>query len=130
MICSTRGKVKNNHQLIAKAKFYKGFSDPARLSILESLGGGALTVSEIVKKTNLNQSNVSNHLVCLKDCSIVTCEQRGKYIYYELRDKRIKHFLEYPESNLSDILESVFKCTQAALKNEKSCGCQKGTKNE
>jgi DNA-binding transcriptional ArsR family regulator len=130
MICYTRGKVKNNHQLVAKAKFYKGFSDPARLSILESLSGGALTVSEIVKKTGLNQSNVSNHLACLKDCAIVACDQQGKYIYYELRDKRIKHFLEYPESNFPDILESVFNCSQVALKNEKNCGCQKGNKDE
>ncbi len=110
--------MKTNKDLVARAKFYRGFSDPARLSIVETLIDGPLTVSDIVKKTKLNQSNVSNHLSCLRDCAIVKYVQTGKYVYYELRDERIKDFLLLPESTMPDILESVSECSQEVLDKE------------
>jgi ArsR family transcriptional regulator, cadmium/lead-responsive transcriptional repressor len=39
-----------------KAKLFRGFSDPSRLSILEALRSGSLTVGEIVEITGLTQS--------------------------------------------------------------------------
>src|SRR2546427_202742 len=48
-----------------KAKLFRGFSDTSRLSILEALRDGPLTVGALVEKTGLTQSNVSNHLRCL-----------------------------------------------------------------
>jgi DNA-binding transcriptional ArsR family regulator len=114
----------NEEKLSIKAKFYSGFADSTRLSILESLMGNPLTVTEIVKVTGLNQSNVSNHLICLKECSIVNCQKEGKYIRYSLRDDRIKDFLLLPERDFGDILESVSECAQTVL-IKRSCGCKK-----
>lgn len=51
-----------------KAKLFRGFGDPSRLSILDALRNGPLTVSELIEATGLSQSNVSNHLGCLRDC--------------------------------------------------------------
>jgi DNA-binding transcriptional ArsR family regulator len=68
----------NEEKLSLKAKFYRGFADSTRLSILESLMENPLTVTEIVEATGLSQSNVSNHLFCLKECSIVNCQKEGK----------------------------------------------------
>ena len=72
-----------------QAKLFRGFSDPSRLSILEALRAGPLTVGEIVEVTDLTQPNVSNHLACLRDCGLVTTEAAGRFIYYELSDKRV-----------------------------------------
>ncbi|HLB46964.1 MAG TPA: metalloregulator ArsR/SmtB family transcription factor, partial [Anaerolineales bacterium] len=60
-----------------QAKLFRGFGDPSRLSILDVLRGGPLTVSEIVETTGLSQSNASNHLGCLRDCGLVVAEQEG-----------------------------------------------------
>ena len=119
----------SKEKLLLKAKFYRGFADSTRLSILESLMDRPLTVTEIIKSTGLNQSNVSNHLTCLKECSIVTCQKEGKYIRYSLRDDRIKDFLLLPEKELVNILKSVSECSQTFV-NEGNCGCKKGKKVE
>jgi DNA-binding transcriptional ArsR family regulator len=66
-----------------QAKLFRGFADTSRLSILESICDGPLTVSEIVVATSLSQSNVSNHLGCLRDCGLVTATQQGRYVHYQ-----------------------------------------------
>lgn len=75
-----------------KAKLFRGFSDPTRLAILETLREGPLSVGEIVNTTALTQSNVSNHLSCLKDCGLVVSEKRGRYVHYgpQRRSRRFK----------------------------------------
>ncbi|MCL5103093.1 MAG: metalloregulator ArsR/SmtB family transcription factor [Armatimonadetes bacterium] len=104
--------VSSKHSIDLKSKLFRGYSDPARLSILEALRGESLSVSEIVELTGLNQSNVSNHLSCLKECSLVTCEQHGRYVYYRLSDPRINSMLVLAEDLLSDIGNRVYECTR------------------
>lgn len=66
------------------AKLCRGLSDPSRLSILEALRSGTLTVSEIVQATGMTQSNVSNHLGGLYDCGLVRRDQEGRFVRYRL----------------------------------------------
>jgi ArsR family transcriptional regulator, cadmium/lead-responsive transcriptional repressor len=65
-------------EVTLKAKLFRGFGDPSRLNILDALHVGPLTVSQIVETTGLTQSNVSNHLGCLKDCGLVVAEHSGR----------------------------------------------------
>lgn len=98
-----------------KAKLFRGFSDPSRLSILEALRETACTVSEIVTATGLSQSNVSNHLSCLRDCGLVVAEQSGRYVSYRLSDDRVEALIQLSESLLSDIARGVYECTRYNL---------------
>lgn len=95
-----------------KAKLFRGFADPSRLSILEALRAGPLSVSQIVEETELSQSNVSNHLSCLRDCGLVVSEQQGRYVYYQLSDERVEVFLQLAEELLADVARGVYECTQ------------------
>lgn len=105
-----------------KAKLFRGFSDTSRLAILECLQNGVVTVTEIVELTGLSQSNVSNHLACLKDCALVKGEQKGRYIYYSYTDKRIGGFLQLADSVLADLAKGFYECTRYAEKrNEEVC---------
>jgi DNA-binding transcriptional ArsR family regulator len=70
--------------LALKAKLFRGFSDPSRLSILEALRDDARSVGELVTATGLSQSNTSNHLACLLDCGLVEREQQGRRVIYRL----------------------------------------------
>lgn len=94
------------------AKLFRGFGDPSRLAILESLRDGPLTVGEIVQVTGLTQSNVSNHLACLRDCGLVLCEQNWRYITYYLSDDRVGELLMLAESLLQDVARGVYECTR------------------
>lgn len=94
------------------SKLFRGFADPSRLSILEALRKGALTVSEIVQATGLSQSNVSNHLGCLRDCGLVTAKPRGRYAYYELSDPRVEQLLRLADELLAEVAKGIYECTR------------------
>ncbi|MCA0454867.1 MAG: metalloregulator ArsR/SmtB family transcription factor [Chloroflexi bacterium] len=102
-------------ELELKAKLFRGFSDTSRLSILEALRDKPLNVGEIVQVTGLNQSNISNHLGCLRDCGLVTSEQQGRYTYYRLTDDRIDSLLRLAEELLSDVAKGVYQCTRYSV---------------
>jgi DNA-binding transcriptional ArsR family regulator len=101
-----------------KSKLFYGFSDPSRLSILEALRDGPLNVSEIVQRTALTQSNVSNHLSCLRDCGLVTREQQGRFVVYQISDPRVHTLLTLAEEVLSDIANEVDCCPRYTVPTE------------
>lgn len=105
-----------------QAKLFRGFGDPSRLAILESLRSGPLTVSEIVKATGLSQSNVSNHLGCLRDCGLVIAEQHWRHVIYHLSDDRVGDLLLLAASLLSDVARGVYECTRYNHKKESGHG--------
>ncbi|NOX61642.1 MAG: winged helix-turn-helix transcriptional regulator [Chloroflexi bacterium] len=95
-----------------KAKFFRGFGDPSRLRIIEALREGPRTVGEIVEITGLSQSNVSNHLACLRDCGLVVAERNGRFVSYQLSDERVTAILTLAESLLADAARGVYECTR------------------
>lgn len=105
----------------AMAKLCRGLSDPSRLSILEALRRGELSVSEVVEATGLNQSNVSNHLGCLRDCGLVRRDQEGRFVRYSLSDRRVETLLRVSEELLADTARGVFECTQLGCAEDGSC---------
>jgi ArsR family transcriptional regulator, cadmium/lead-responsive transcriptional repressor len=101
-----------------QAKLFRGFSDPSRLAILEALRGGSLTVSELVQITGLTQSNLSNHLSCLRDCGLVTVQPQGRYAFYSLSDARVEQLLRLADELLADVAKGVYECTRYSLPKE------------
>lgn len=95
-----------------KAKLFRGFSDMSRLSILEALCNGPLTVGVITEKTGLSRTNVSNHLRCLSDCDLVVARPQGRYTLYQLSDQRVAGLLELADELLRDIARGVYECTR------------------
>lgn len=106
----------NTKSIEIQAKLFRGFSDASRLSILELLRDGPRTVSEIVELTRLTQSNVSNHLACLRDCGLVTARPQGRYVYYELSDERVGQLLSLADELLADVARGVYECTRYSVK--------------
>lgn len=103
---------KNSTSTALKAKLFRGFSDQSRLSILEALKAGPLTVSDIVQTTGLSQSNISNHLGCLRDCGLVSVEQQGRFSLYSLSDERVAALLELAGDLLAEVARGVYECTR------------------
>ncbi|GAA6618758.1 ArsR/SmtB family transcription factor [Scytonema sp. NUACC26] len=93
-----------------KVKLFRGFSDHSRMSILNALRSRPLTVNEIVEATGLNQSNVSNHLGCLRCCDLVVRQQQGRFVYYQLSDERIAQLLDLADELLANVAKGVNSC--------------------
>lgn len=104
--------VANPTTLALQAKLFRGFADPSRLAILIALRNGARSVSDIVQATGLSQPNVSNHLGCLRDCGLVTASPQGRFVYYELSDRRVEQLLRLADELLADVAKGVYECTR------------------
>src|SRR5574342_81879 len=94
-----------------KAKLFRGFADPTRLAILESLLDGERSVGEIAEVTETSLANVSAHLACLSGCGLVQCEKRGKYVYYRLQERRVRDLMKIAEGILANVSRQVYECT-------------------
>ncbi|WP_238590687.1 ArsR/SmtB family transcription factor [Paenibacillus beijingensis] len=97
-------------QLNIKVKFIRGFGDKTRLQILEYIKDGEKTVSQIVDNVQASQSNISQHLGCLKDCGLIIGRQDGKYVYYSLRNEKVKILLSMFDEVFADVQTDVACC--------------------
>lgn len=74
------------------AKF-KALGHPVRFWIARELVDGRRCVHEFVEATGLDFSTISQHLAALKHGDIVTCEKRGKEVWYQLTCPCTRTFL-------------------------------------
>ena len=93
-----------------RAKLFRGLADPSRLGVLEALRDGPLTAGEIVARTKLSQPNASMHLKCLGECGLVTWERDGRFVRYEIADKRVVKLLDRTEDLLLQIGPLIAAC--------------------
>ena len=80
--------------LAAAERFFKVLGDDSRLRILQALGTGERSVSEILGRTRLPQTLASFHLRILREAGVVAAERRGPFIYYRLGDPSLLNLLE------------------------------------
>jgi DNA-binding transcriptional ArsR family regulator len=99
-----------SHSTALKAKLFRGLSDLSRLSLLEALQDGPLTVTALIERTGLTQSNVSNHLACLRDCGLVIATRKERYTLYQLSDARIMTLLDIAQALLRETARGVDDC--------------------
>jgi ArsR family transcriptional regulator, cadmium/lead-responsive transcriptional repressor len=100
------------------AKFFNGFANSTRLSILLLLAQrGETKVGELVKELEAPQPRVSDHLRCLSWCGYVQVRREGRNAYYSVTDERVLEVLKLGKSLLRDNLEHVEACDDT----EESC---------
>jgi DNA-binding transcriptional ArsR family regulator len=90
----------NADQVDKAAAMIKAISHPMRLAILGYLGEGKeLSVTEIHKLLQIEQSTASHHLGILKDKGILASTRKGKNTLYYLKRK-----------NLSKLVQCISEC--------------------
>jgi ArsR family transcriptional regulator len=77
-----------------KADFFKALAHPLRISILDALREGELTVNEISQRFDVEQANASQQLAVLRNRNIVTTRKEGANVYYSVSDKSIFKLLD------------------------------------
>ena len=77
-----------------KADFFKALAHPLRISILDALRDGELTVNEISQRFEVEQANASKQLAVLRNRNIVVTRKEGANVYYSVSDKSIFKLLD------------------------------------
>ncbi len=87
---SIRIDMKNSH-------LFKALADETKYKILKTLIDKEVCVCEIQRRVKKSQSNISMHLAKLKKWKIIKCRKKGKFIFYSIRNRKIKKIIELVE---------------------------------
>jgi DNA-binding transcriptional ArsR family regulator len=77
-----------------KAEFFKALAHPLRISILDALREGELTVNEISQRFDVEPANASQQLAVLRNKNIVTARKEGASVYYSVSDRTVFKMLD------------------------------------
>lgn len=83
------------------AVLLESIGEPIRFQILRHLQKGAKSVTELCRLTKRHPATVSQHLAVLRHLHLVQYRNRGRFTFYEIKQKR-----------LSQILETAIRCTE------------------
>ncbi|HVM14845.1 MAG TPA: metalloregulator ArsR/SmtB family transcription factor [Egibacteraceae bacterium] len=98
-------------EISVAARLFHGLSDPTRLRILLALLDGERRVSDVVAMVGSSQSNVSNHLACLKGCGLVV-DRPGerRQVFYSIAHPELRVLLVAAERMLERSGHEVRLC--------------------
>lgn len=71
------------------ARLGRVLADPTRCRILIALLDGTRYPAELANRLDLSESNVSNHLSCLRGCGLVVATYQGRQVRYTLADPHL-----------------------------------------
>jgi DNA-binding transcriptional ArsR family regulator len=97
--------------LEARENLFRALADSTRLEILEVLAGqGAMNVTELCERLGKEQNLVSHHLSCLRNCGLVNVVERGRFAFYEIRNRNVLRLLGIADKHVASILNDVLSC--------------------
>jgi DNA-binding transcriptional ArsR family regulator len=79
--------------------FFETLANQNRLRIINALRQGEKNVTEIVKRTGLEQTCVSHCLARLERCGFVSAKRQGKYKAYSLNTETIEPLMGLIDSH-------------------------------
>lgn len=109
--------------LSVAARLFHGLSDPTRLSVLLALLDGERRVSDVVALVGSSQSNVSNHLACLKGCGLVVDRPGGRrQVFYSIAHPELRELLLAAERVLERSGHDVRLCEHPQMDERRGDG--------
>jgi DNA-binding transcriptional ArsR family regulator len=102
---------RESEEMCLLARFFNGFANSTRLSILLLLARqGETKVGDLVRELGAPQPRVSDHLRCLAWCGYVKVRREGRNAFYSIADDRVLEMLRLGEAMLQDNFEHVEAC--------------------
>ena len=101
------------------SEFCKSISNPKRQEILNTLGTNEMSVNDLIEKTGITQSNLSQHLAILKSKGIVNARRDGTHIYYSIVNKKIIKAYDLVSQVLMESLASQNKTIKDVMDQKK-----------
>lgn len=113
---STMTATATSVDLSVAARLFHGLSDPTRLSILLALLDGERRVTDLVAAVGSSQSNVSNHLACLRECGLVVDRPaERRQVFYSIARPELFEVLAATERLLAEAGHEVRLCTNPLM---------------
>jgi DNA-binding transcriptional ArsR family regulator len=97
---------------------FQAIADPSRRAIIALIALQAMTPNAIAEHFDTSRQAVSKHLRILTECELVTPEQRGREIYYQLEINKMKEIDKWLEQ-FRKIWEKRFNQLDTLLTNLK-----------
>lgn len=76
---------------------FQAIADPTRRAILLLLASHSMTAGAIAANFDTARPTVSKHLQILTECELLTQEQNGREIYYNLNPQKMKDIADFLE---------------------------------
>lgn len=67
----------------------RALADPKRLCVVEQLGAGERSVSDLSREVGCQVPNMSQHLAVLRSAGLVASRREGSTVLYRLVDPRV-----------------------------------------
>lgn len=88
-----------------KANLFKGLAHPLRIRVLEILAAAdEVSVGEILRRTGMEASHLSQHLAVLRRDHLVLAERRGSQVFYRLAYDEVADLLAVARVLLNQVL--------------------------
>lgn len=97
------------------AEYFKVFSEPNRLAVLEALRDGPRNVTAVVEATGLSQALVSKHLKLLTIAGVVQRRPEGSLVFYGVVDPTVFALIAQAERLLLATRRQQFDALAASL---------------
>lgn len=82
--------------------FFQNFANKTKLDIVFALKEASLSVNELVRKTDLEQSKISHNLKKLTQCNVLTVKKQGKQRIYSLNKDTVLPMLQLVEKHVQN----------------------------
>jgi DNA-binding transcriptional ArsR family regulator len=100
------------HQAIDRT--FSALGDPTRLAVLERLGGGSATVTELARPAGITLTGMKKHLRVLEEAGLVRTEKVGRSRRCELAPGRLDEARAWID-NYRKMIEQRFDRIEALL---------------
>ena len=80
--------------------FFRNFANKTKFDIIKLLRNGPLSVTDISKKLNVEQSKISHNLKVLNCCHVLEVEQKGRKRIYSLNKDTVAPMLKIVEEHV------------------------------
>lgn len=76
---------------------FQAIADPTRRAIIALIAVQAMTPNALAEHFETTRQAVSKHLQILSECEVVTQQQQGREIYYQLKIDKMKEIDQWLE---------------------------------
>ena len=76
---------------------FQAIADPTRRAILVLLATQTMTAGAIANNFDVARPTISKHMQILNECELITSNQQGREIYYELKVDKMKEVDQWLE---------------------------------
>jgi DNA-binding transcriptional ArsR family regulator len=98
---------------------FQAIADPTRRAIIALIALQAMTPNAIAEHFQSSRQAVSKHLKILSECELITQEQRGREIYYQLELDKMQEIDQWLEQ-FRKIWDTKFHPLDSVLENLKN----------